>query len=72
MTKKRPKRGRPSLGRTEYLEVRLSEEEKERVSEAARRNGISISDFVRLSLNACTASESVVTLNIPSMRGTTE
>ena len=72
MSKKRSKRGRPSLGRTEYLEVRLSEAEKDRVSEAARRNGLSISDFVRLSLNACTASESVVTLSIPSMHGATE
>jgi hypothetical protein len=54
MTKKRP-RGRPSQGRTEHLEVMLTPAEKRRFSAAARRNGLSMSDWVRLCLCACSA-----------------
>jgi hypothetical protein len=51
------KRGRPSLGRTEYLEVRLTPEEKFAFENAARASGISLSDWVRLNLRASTAAE---------------
>lgn len=42
--------GRPSLRRNECLEVRLTKGEKERIVKAAKRNGLSVSVFVRLSL----------------------
>jgi hypothetical protein len=50
---KKPRRGRPSQGRTEHLEVMLTPEEKRRFSAAAQRNGLSMSDWVRLCLCAC-------------------
>ena len=52
---KKPQRGRPSQGRTEHLEVMLTAEEKRRFSAAAQRDGLSISDWVRFNLRACSA-----------------
>lgn len=57
--KKKTARGRPSTGRSEYLEVRLTPEEKVTFELAAKRYGLSLSDWVRLSLRASSASESV-------------
>lgn len=53
---KKPKRGRPSQGRSEHLEVMLTPEEKRRFAEAAQRMGVSVSDWVRLNLRACSES----------------
>jgi uncharacterized protein (DUF1778 family) len=55
MAPKKPQRGRPSQGRSEYLEVRLTTEEKSRYEQAAATNGLSVSDWVRLSLTAMSA-----------------
>ena len=52
MAKKQAQRGRPSLGRTEHLEVMLTPDEKQRFSNAAGRYGLSLSDWVRLNLSA--------------------
>ena len=52
---KRKTPGRPNTGRTEYLEVRVSPQEKERYARAAAECGISLSDWVRLSLSAMSA-----------------
>lgn len=52
---KKPRRGRPSQGRTEHLEVMLTPEEKRRFAAAAQKNGLSMSDWVRLCLCACSA-----------------
>jgi len=49
------KRGRPSMGRSEYLEVRLTPEEKARYEQAAKATGLALSDWVRLNLTAITA-----------------
>jgi predicted HicB family RNase H-like nuclease len=49
--------GRPNTGRTEYIEVRVSPEEKERYADAAQHYGISLSDWVRLTLSAMSAPE---------------
>lgn len=57
MAKKRG-RGRPSQGRTEHLEVMLTPEEKRQFAAAARKDGLSVSDWVRLSLRARSARES--------------
>lgn len=46
--------GRPNTGRTEYLEVRMTPEEKERIAAAAEREGLSVSDFVRLTMRKVT------------------
>ena len=46
------KRGRPSSGRTEYLEVRLTIEEKRAFENAAQAKGLSISDWVRQNLRS--------------------
>ncbi|HEV3343930.1 MAG TPA: hypothetical protein VG125_26385 [Pirellulales bacterium] len=42
--------GRPSVGRTDKLQIRLTPKEKEVFEQAARRNGLSLSDWVRLNL----------------------
>lgn len=52
---KKPKRGRPSQGRSEHLEVMLTPEEKKRFTDAAQRDGLSVSDWVRVNLRACSA-----------------
>lgn len=52
-----PKRGRPSMGRSEYLEVRLTPEEKARYEQAAKQTGLALSDWVRLNLTACTSNQ---------------
>ncbi|HWB08090.1 MAG TPA: DUF1778 domain-containing protein [Pirellulales bacterium] len=52
--KKRPT-GRPNTGRTEYLEVRMTPEEKERIATAAAAEGLSVSDFVRLTMRMVTS-----------------
>jgi len=46
------KRGRPSSGRTEYLEVRLTVEEKKEFEKTAQINGLSLSDWVRTTLRS--------------------
>ena len=46
-------RGRPSQGRSEHLEVMLTPEEKERFADAAGKQGLSVSDWVRINLRAC-------------------
>lgn len=51
----KPRRGRPSQGRSEHLEVMLTPEEKQRFAEAAQREGLSMSDWVRVNLRACSA-----------------
>lgn len=52
---KKRRRGRPSQGRTEHLEVMLTPEEKERFVAAAQGEGLSVSDWVRVNLRACSA-----------------
>lgn len=54
-----PKKRRPGAARSEYLEVRMSLEEKERVVNAAERLGLTISDFVRLSILAQLGDETI-------------
>ena len=54
---KKKKRGRPSQGRSEYLEVRLTPEEKQAFETAAEVNGQSLSDWVRQGLRAKSASD---------------
>lgn len=49
------KRGRPSTGRSEYLEVRLTPDEKQRFELAAQGTGLSLSDWVRFNLRAMSA-----------------
>ena len=44
------KPGRPSVGRTDKLQIRLTPKQKEVFEQAARRNGLSLSDWVRLNL----------------------
>lgn len=58
MSKKRGP-GRPSLGRSEHLEVMLTPEEKRRYENAARQYGVSLSDWVRINLTACSAGKRV-------------
>lgn len=48
------KRGRPKTDRTEYLEVRVSPKEKEAYLKAATAMGLSLSDWIRLTLTAKT------------------
>lgn len=57
MTKRdEPKKvGRPNQGRSEYLEVRLTPEEKQRFEASAQGTGLSLSDWVRFNLRACSA-----------------
>jgi len=55
---KKKKRGRPSMGRSEYLEVRLTPEEKSRYEQAASATGLALSDWVRVSLTAISARHS--------------
>jgi len=52
---KNKKPGRPNSGRTEYIEVRVSPQEKARYEESAQQYGITLSDWVRLSLTAMSA-----------------
>ena len=46
-SKKKNKGGRPPSGRTEHMQLRLSEEEKQAFSEAAAKYGLSLSDWTR-------------------------
>lgn len=48
---KKRKRGRPSQDRTEYLEVRIDRAEKANYNAAAKTMGVSLSAWVRLTLN---------------------
>jgi hypothetical protein len=48
--------GRPSVGRTDKLQIRLTPTEKEVFEEAAQRHGMSLSDWVRLNLRALSLS----------------
>ena len=57
MGNKTTNRGRPSTGRSEYLEVRLTPKEKARYEKAAEAYGLSLSDWVRLNLTACSQSQ---------------
>jgi hypothetical protein len=66
--KKTPGPGRPSLGRDEYLQVRLSPEEKEAFSAIASSSGLSLSDWVRISLRAHTSLPSIQTLELPQAK----
>jgi predicted HicB family RNase H-like nuclease len=61
---KKPGPGRPSSGRSEYLEVRLTPEEKEAFSTIASSTGLSLSDWVRLSLRAQTNLPTIQTLDL--------
>lgn len=54
MNKKRG-RGRPSQGRSEHLEVKLTPKEKAQYEKAAQGRGLSLSDWVRLNLTACSS-----------------
>jgi mobilization protein NikA len=51
-------RGRPSQGRSEHLEVMLTPEEKQRFADAAQKDGLSVSDWVRINLRACSGQKS--------------
>lgn len=46
------KPGRPSVGRTDKLQIRLTPREKETFERAAEKQGLSLSDWVRLNLRA--------------------
>lgn len=50
------KPGRPSVGRTDKLQIRLTPKEKEVFEQAARKHGMSLSDWVRLNLRALSLS----------------
>ncbi len=50
------KPGRPSVGRTDKLQIRLTPKEKEVFEQAARSNGLSLSDWVRSNLRALSLS----------------
>lgn len=50
--KNKSQMGRPSLGRSEYVEVRMSPDEKRRAAEHAAKLGLTMSDFVRLAVKA--------------------
>jgi hypothetical protein len=65
--KKKPAPGRPSQGRSEYLEVRLTPEEKERFSTVASSTGLSLSDWVRLSLRASSHMPTIVGSTQPTV-----
>jgi hypothetical protein len=54
LNKRRP--GRPSVGRTDKLQIRLTPKEKEVFEQAARERGMSLSDWVRLNLRALSLS----------------
>lgn len=51
---KKRKRGRPSLGRKEHVEFRATAQEKEAYLKAATAMGLSLSDWIRLTLTAKT------------------
>lgn len=46
------------MGRTEYLEVRMTPEEKERLRVAADEVGMQVSDFVRQLIRAACGQQS--------------
>ncbi|HVX13220.1 MAG TPA: hypothetical protein VHC22_18690 [Pirellulales bacterium] len=48
--------GRPSVGRTNKLQIRLTPTEKEIFEQAAKKHGLSLSDWVRLNLRALSLS----------------
>lgn len=50
--KKKAKVGRPSSGRSELMQLRLSPEEKDAFNRAAEEYGLSLSDWARLNLRA--------------------
>lgn len=52
MGKKHAKMGRPSRGRTELMQMRLSPEEKKAFTEAAEACGLSVADWARINLRA--------------------
>lgn len=52
--KRRP--GRPGVGRTDKLQIRLTPREKEIFERAAEKHGLSLSDWVRLNLRALSLS----------------
>ncbi|HET6882355.1 MAG TPA: hypothetical protein VFI31_19475 [Pirellulales bacterium] len=52
--KRRP--GRPGIGRTNKLQIRLTPKEKEIFEQAARNHGLSLSDWVRANLRALSLS----------------
>lgn len=53
--KKKPQMGRPSTGRSEYLEVKLTPEEKQLVIEGAKECGLCMSDYIRQIIRQATA-----------------
>jgi uncharacterized protein (DUF1778 family) len=54
VNKRKP--GRPSVGRTDKLQIRLTPREKEVFEQAAREHGMSLSDWVRWNLRALSLS----------------
>lgn len=50
------KPGRPSVGRTDKLQIRLTPNEKEVFEQAAQKHGMSLSDWVRMNLRALSLS----------------
>ena len=50
------KPGRPGVGRTNKLQIRLTPKEKEIFEQTARKHGLSLSDWVRLNLRALSLS----------------
>jgi transcriptional regulator of nitric oxide reductase len=53
--KNKPQMGRPSTGRSEYLEVKLTPEEKELVIKGAADRGLCMSDYIRQIIRDATA-----------------
>lgn len=72
LTSMKKKVGRPNSGRSEYLEVRLTPEEKQRFEAAAEDTGLSLSDWVRFNLRACSAPTNDPRAGTFSMKGKTE
>ena len=54
-TKRKRTGGRPNLGRTEDMVIRVLPEEKQRFTKAAAEDGFTLSDWVRFNLRACSA-----------------
>ena len=69
---KKKKAGRPNQGRSEYLEVRLTPEEKKNFEVAAEATHLSLSDWVRVNLCACSAPSNRGVLPSFSLRGKNE
>lgn len=54
LIKRKP--GRPSVGRTHKLQIRLTPSEKQVFEQAAQKHGLSLSDWVRSNLRSLSLS----------------